>query len=275
MINTSSNLWTDRQVELLKKLYAFHSNKELSSVFNKSVVAVRKKGNKLGLTKDKESLRRINSEGKCKYIVDEDYFENINTPDKAYILGFLLGDGNIDKDFFRLSTQIHERDREVLEYIKEQLKSDAPIKKTREHMITLRISSYKLINDLAKWGMVPKKAHILKLPEIEDSLYPHLIRGLFDADGCISSMLVKNRKGVRNIQTYRCNIRGNSEALKKVSDIVSEQTGVWQKVYKYDGSSIYQLGGRHQITKFAQWLYQDAPFYLSRKYNKFTESGLL
>jgi hypothetical protein len=268
MVKSSSNLWTEEQTQLLKELYTSRSNSELSSVFNKSAIAVRKKGNKLGLFKDKESLRRINSECKCKYTVDESYFERIDSPDKAYILGFLLGDGNIDKDFFRLTVHIHERDREVLEYIKEQLKSNSPIaqnSQNRKEMIVLRMSSYKLIKDLALWGMVPKKAHILKIPEIREDLYSHLIRGLFDADGSVS----------QGFNKVRCNIRGNGDALWAVSEVVTRQAGVCQVVHKYDGSSIYELQGRTKVSKFAQWLYKDAPFFLSRKYDKFVEASLL
>lgn len=65
-------------------------------------LSVRHKANQFGLAREKESLRRINSDALRKYTVDEGYFENIDTPDKAYILGFLLGDGNIEKNFLDL-----------------------------------------------------------------------------------------------------------------------------------------------------------------------------
>jgi hypothetical protein len=265
MYEDSNILWTDGQTQLLRDLYPFHSNTELSLVFSKSAIAVRKKGNKLGLFKDKESLRRINSESLRKYTMDENYFEDIDTPDKAYILGFLLGDGNVDKNFFRLSIHIHERDREVLEYIKEQLKTDAPIRRTRETMISLRISSYKLIMDLSKWHMIPQKAHVLEMPDLKEDLQPHLVRGLFDADGSVSG------------QRYcRINIRGNGKALEKVNQIVDKQARISnRKVCKYDGTSIWSINNQEQVSKFAQWLYKDATFFLTRKYDKFIEAGLL
>jgi hypothetical protein len=269
-------LWTKEEIDSLRRLYPFHSNRHLSIFFNKSPVAIRHKANRLGIMKDKESLRKINSESLRKYTLDESYFKHIDTPDKAYILGFLLGDGNIDKKYFRLSVHIHQRDEEVLYYIKECLKSNVPMKKeTNRDMVSLRMSSYTLINDLAKWNMVPKKAHILELPDIKEDLNSHLIRGLFDADGCISRFLAKNKYGFRDVITYRCNIRGNGKALQKVSNIVCEEIGIFQKIHKYDGTSIYQLGGRHIISRFAHWLYKDASFYLTRKHNKFVELGLL
>jgi len=267
-------VWTERDLQQLEDLYPFHSNIYLSAIFGKTKDAIKYKANSLGIVKDRESLRQINSESFRKYMLDENYFENIDTPDKAYILGFLLGDGNISKGGFRLSIHIHQQDREVLEYVKYQLKTDASIRKdmNRGVMIILYVSSYKLVKDLAKFGMVPQKTHIVKLPKIDQNLYSHLIRGLFDADGCIS---VRDRKDTRSAKACTCTIRGNGEALEKVSKVVFEQTGVFREVHNYDGCSRYHLSGRYQITKFAQWLYQDAPFCLSRKYNKFIEAGLL
>ena len=267
-------VWTQQDEQRLKELYPFHSNTYLSDLFEKSRDALKYKANKLGIIKHKESLQKVNSESLRKYTLDENYFANIDTPDKAYILGFLLGDGNIAKNRFRLTVHIHQQDREVLDYITHQLKTDTPIRSDsgRETMLNWYVASYKLITDLSKWGMVPKKAHIVKLPEIDSSLYPHLIRGLFDADGCIS---IGDRKDSCSSKVYNCTIRGNGEALEKVSRVVFEQTGVFREVHNYDGCSRYHLSGRYQIEKFAHWLYKDAPFYLSRKYNKFIEADLL
>lgn len=269
-------LWTDKETELLKELYPLYGNAYLSQLFSRSPSSIKHKGNRLGLKKEQEALRRINSDARKKYDVDDTYFENIDTSDKAYILGFLLGDGSIDKDYFRLSIEINKQDEEVLQYIKNQLKTDAPIGR-RGTRVSLRVSSYKLINDLAKYNMVPRKTYGLELPFISDNLYSHLIRGLFDADGCISFKPIKNRKGFYNRKGYHFNIRGTRKVLEKISEIVHFETGiVKKKIYDYDWP-IYVLGGRNQISKIAAWLYRDAfsSFFLSRKYNKFIEAGLL
>ncbi len=44
----------------------------------------------------------------------KDYFEEINTPDKAYFLGFLKADGYIDKNRNRVALRLQEKDVEIL-----------------------------------------------------------------------------------------------------------------------------------------------------------------
>jgi hypothetical protein len=275
MIKSSSNSWTEKEIKKLKKLYPFYSNRELSQIFSRSSESIRWKGRTLNLVKDTETLRRVSSECCRKYTLNENYFENIDTPDKAYILGFLLGDGCICKNGFQLSISLHKKDVEILNYIKEQLNADAPIKKEKNvNKVYLRVFSYKLINDLAKWNMLPLKTYTLELPDIQENLQSHFIRGLFDADGCIS-VRPSNRTGYGKF-CYELNMRGTKEELEKVNEIVDAQVDIGKKVVYHDGWwPIWRLNGRIQISKVAKWLYQDAPFYLSRKYNKFTEAGLL
>ena len=51
---------------------------------------------------------------KCK----EDYFDIIDTDEKAYILGFFIADGTIDSFTNRMGISIQSSDKEVLDLIK-------------------------------------------------------------------------------------------------------------------------------------------------------------
>ena len=57
---------------------------------------------------------------KTKYSYDRNYFEKIDTEDKAYFLGFLYADGFNTKQGFRL--QISQKDEDVLLKLKENIK---------------------------------------------------------------------------------------------------------------------------------------------------------
>lgn len=48
--------------------------------------------------------------------------------------------------------------------------------------------------DLSKFGVVPRKTSTTFLPEIKESLMPHLIRGLIDGDGWITETHTANNK---------------------------------------------------------------------------------
>ena len=63
------------------------------------------------------NINKIPLNRKRLYSVDDDFFETINTIEKAYILGFIIADGhnNISKNL--LSIQLHPQDTDILEKI--------------------------------------------------------------------------------------------------------------------------------------------------------------
>ena len=83
--------------------------------------------------------------GKCKthcgclsrkYNKDIHYFDKIDTEEKAYILGFLATDGCIavtKNGNKRIKITLKSSDKDILEKIKNQLKSDSPITTKKVH----------------------------------------------------------------------------------------------------------------------------------------------
>src|SRR5580704_3624692 len=64
--------------------------------------------------------------GKRSYPLNEKFFDNINTVEKAYWLGFLLADGNTPKGSVRCL--LKSTDGHHLELLRSALKSEAPIR---------------------------------------------------------------------------------------------------------------------------------------------------
>ena len=138
------------------------------------------------------------------YDYNRDYFEKIDSPNKAYFLGFIMGDGYIHKPHFQkaLRIGIQERDIEVLnQFIKEIGGSREQIKlrkrkPPRQHIVEVVISSKKIVNDLKKNGLsLFDKTNTQKWPQIEKKYIIDLIRGLIDSDGSfvISSSLPQRK----------------------------------------------------------------------------------
>ena len=50
-----------------------------------------------------------------KYYLKEDIFDNIDTEEKAYWLGFLYADGNVANNASRIRLSLAENDLEILE----------------------------------------------------------------------------------------------------------------------------------------------------------------
>jgi intein-encoded DNA endonuclease-like protein len=131
-------------------------------------------------------------------LLDENYFEIIDTEAKAYILGLMITDGNVCYygDGYRIRLQLKYEDSYILEFFKNQIHcSNKLIVDKRDGSIAFSIKSEKMFYDLSKYGVVPNKTlNNYVPPNIHPMLMPHLIRGIFDGDGWISKSFDKNGK---------------------------------------------------------------------------------
>src|ERR1700692_182421 len=81
--------------------------------------------------------------------IDDNYFKNINTIDKAYLLGWIASDGHISERGFVIS--IHQKDIEILNLFQNLICKNVPIKKFEtdtSKMCKYVISSKKISSDL-------------------------------------------------------------------------------------------------------------------------------
>jgi len=130
----------------------------------------------------------------ANYNIDENFFNEIDTEEKAYILGWFYSDGCV-QDSGKCRIQIQKDDEDILYRIKEILKYDGPMydipppKKFphRKPQTCLCINRKVLAQDLIKWGCLPNKSLVLTYPTwIDPALEHHFIRGVFDGDGSVS-----------------------------------------------------------------------------------------
>lgn len=127
---------------------------------------------------------QIKREKNLSYQIYDDYFKTVNK-NSAWILGFILADGNIQKDRNCLDINIHSKDREIVDFIKSELKTSSTVKNRSKNQVRLTVYSKEIKDDLAKFGIIPAKTG----KEIFPKLIPHqykwdFIRGVFDGDGC-------------------------------------------------------------------------------------------
>lgn len=119
--------------------------------------------------------------------LDFNFFENINSKDKSYWLGFLYADGYVLNN--RLSIDLKDSDKIVLEKFCLITGANNNKIKNRNHKkgyksVQLRITSKKFVSFLIKQGCVNKKSKNIRLPIFEnDELNLSFLMGYFDGDG--------------------------------------------------------------------------------------------
>jgi hypothetical protein len=148
-----------------------------------------------GIRKRLKSKGIITNRRYRKYTVNHGYFENINTPEKAYWLGFIYADGGLVPSrtgHHILRITCSEVDKTHLNKFLACLDSTYPI--ICDNRISnyggaftyyVAISSIKLCDDLMKLGIVPNKTYDHSTPVFipPGDLESHFWRGCIDGDG--------------------------------------------------------------------------------------------
>lgn len=221
------------------------------------------------IRREMNSLNLLPNYKKVNRNMSEDFFEVIDTEEKAYQVGLLFTDGSVRK--YKNSKQIRislqAQDLEMIQKIYQILNLDCAIqedKRIGKEMYTLEITSEKMFDDLTKLGIIPNKTYEAKqLPIINEKYYTSFLRGLFDGDGILS---------------YKENYNDCSIGFCSYSEeIVREfQEKIDKRINKINSNKIFygscwrcSWRGRRQILKILSLLYDDANIYLNRKYQKY------
>lgn len=207
---------------------------------------------------------------KRKYIFNLNYFEKIDTEDKAYFLGFLYADGCVSKDAVKL--ELKSYDKHILESFREKIGAKNKELKYRKSSDTYVIyfNSKKMIDDLKKLGCTPRKTSTLTFPtheQVSDCLIHHFMRGYFDGDGCIYE---SSKKSGTNTFSVVGNINFVCDYKNTLFKKIGKKNDVRLYMHKKSvGISSLYVGGNLQIEKIYDFLYKNATLFLFRKKNKF------
>lgn len=125
----------------------------------------------------------------------ENYFERIDTPKKAYWLGFLYGDGYVSKNERNLQLILAEEDESVIDDFCTDVGLDMSCKKyygpyasNKQRQVHIRICNKKFVSFLVALGCINKKSNVVRLPKID---FPDaFLLGLYDADGTAGTSLI-------------------------------------------------------------------------------------
>lgn len=261
-----NSVWAEEELNFIKENYKHMSYKEMADVLDRTKTAVDLKVNRLGLKKS-------------KYVYDESFFENIDTEEKAYWLGFIYADGYVmigkynDKPCsYEASIELSVKDIDHLKKFVKSLNGNVPIKEfekfsgtpPRAHkMCSVRLYSKKMVENLENYGVVQNKTFVIEFPNIDNDLIRHFIRGYFDGDGSV----------FENIQRscVKCNICCGSKLF--IENIREElyRNDICSYIVKDKNIFVLYIGGMNNVDKFRSYIYKDSTIFLDRKFNRFEE----
>lgn len=223
----------------------------------------------------KRGVTRSNKENSRRYDVDHDFFEVIDTEEKAYWLGFLYADGYITRNGSskHVGLSLGLKDKGHVERFKAAVKATYEVKEIEGNSYgkkimyaRLIIISDKMFDDLKSKGVVERKSLILTFPDsdiLPKELEQHFIRGYFDGDGSWSYT------GKRD-DTYRFKLQGTSEFLDGVHQRLNPWDSTVGKRWPDDKNSFsYEFGAVDEMIATGEYMYRDATIYLERKYKRY------
>ena len=230
------------------------------------------------------------------YKANFNYFDKIDSPDKAYWLGFIWADGYIAKRTrtqnshtrieYNLKLAIKEGDASHIQKFLDCIDSNYPVHLyrstgfNRENWMEARafITNLHMCSLLYEgYGIIPGRYDISLILRILPKEYEkYFILGVFDVDGSFvayqghygdkmnvafggsESLLrfIENHLVVNNVISKADTVSG----LRKLHQRHEGRDGVWRTL---------NFAGKPQCMKIINYLYQDTPIYLERKYQKY------
>lgn len=215
---------------------------------------------------------------RIKYSYKRDYFKDINSPTKAYLIGFIAADGCILTDennvLKGLDIGLKKEDITFLEKFCSELEIPRELIKPKNNgqAYFVRLISKEIAANLFNVGIIPRKSLTLNLAEVKisEEYYQDFIRGYFDGDGCFTGYYNSHGKFCGEI-----NFTGTKESLDFVrtfiKDAAQSSLGSLVKRHSDRNNNNYTViwQGNQQVKRICEVLLSsNSTLLLERKQNK-------
>ena len=197
--------------------------------------------------------------------LDVHYFDNIDTEEKAYLLGFIFADGSISNDEFFLD--INEKDIEMLLRIREEIHSNCKIttrKKGNSMMSRIAIKNKVFCSSLSQYGIIENKTKMtshLPVEKIPTIFYKDFLRGLIDGDGWV----IKTKQNLYKIGYVTQYYSTALDFVEMLNSLLEEK---WKNkiLTPKDRYAIVNIQKQSIVKQVALVLYKGNKICLSRKF---------
>ena len=255
--------FTNEQIQEMIKLYE-EDNLSLNKIANKFNVSRGVISRVFKENADKVTIRQRTH----KYKADYNKFENIDSAEKAYWLGFLAADGCVytRENNASIIINIHNKDKEHLEKFKKFMNSNAEIIEHIQNdgfsnntpMVKFVLNSKKMAQDLIDKGVVQRKSLILNKPKINEEFYLPYILGYFDGDGALYQS--------KTNKEFYFSLQGTKEILEWILKTLNITLKLEKRVNDNKNSYYIRCGGFNKPYNLLNKLYNSVNVHLDRKF---------
>lgn len=190
----------------------------------------------LAYQKAQREAKREQSPGQYRWkrdLIRHNYFAQIDSPIKAYVLGVLAADGNVLPKHYRITLELSAKDADLLEIVRDQLVPGGAIITRHRNGYDYQVLAFvsrNMIDDLELLGITAAKSRTLTWPERLPSTFAReFILGYFDGDGHITYHERPNGR-----YPYLAFTSGSANLLISIADVIEQHIGIrpggpWRK----------------------------------------------
>lgn len=190
----------------------------------------------------------------------------IDSKELAYMLGFIIADADINNEIVEISVKLSDYELSDLFSIILGSKSRVDNTLNREKKRFPRIRIIRKIKGINKFVGGDKKKD-RNVPIISRNLEVYMIRGIFDADGCITWGFRKDRNRLWHKVSFTSSL-GILTSVQKVLYKIGISTIVRPKAN--EDCFVLEFANKEDIVKFYNYLYADTSFVpLKRKFDNY------
>lgn len=268
----------EQEEEVIQHYKDGKSIREIAEIYGVSTMPVAR------VFKERGFETRDISEARREWKINENYFDEINTPNKAYIVGWLYSDGANTSNYINhycISISIQDTDHQILEDISKELGTDRPLLYYKDNRggeyCRLNITNKHIAIRLLELGMTPNKTLSITYPKwLKPELHSHFIRGMSDGDGYISARIEGSK--AKKYQ-YQATIVGTEEICNSMCAILNAECDCSAHVYSIGKDrnlliKTLSICGRDNVNKYLDYIYKDSDtsLRLERKYQRYLKS---
>ena len=237
--------------------------------------------------RDKSSIQQRAMKLGVSYMTyNDDFFEKIDTPLKAYWLGFMYTDGWVTTNN-RWGLSLSSKDIDHMQRFLDDMEANCKIKVRKRkgklkkypdkeyEECSFMINNSKMHNDLVRCGVVRNKTQVLTFPSLDilpKHLRSHFIRGLYDGDGSysISTSEQNHKDKIYKYNVFEISFVCFSEVfINELANVLSSED-IKVRVEKTRELNVLRISNKKDALSFLNYVAPIDKNYtiLERKYKK-------